>query len=687
MATRSPAGPGVAAIALLLAVLPAQTLTLQNLAPLPREEWVSVVVPFAQGAVSATPELHAEGRPTVWQPFGARWPDGSLRQALCLFRAALPALAEVQVALHEGTGPALPEGDPALPPFELEFALRQGEHSQRAVVQPVGTLEDNPARKVALLRARVGTSGLVAEAIVTAYRGQAHAWADVAVFFSDPTSPAMQCDLDELTVECRGMALLLRHPGRSGIEQQTTPTGSRAVLLQKTALGDGQGIRRTGVLLPPRPGDGGIGEQTLTAAAVCPVLGATPWTGTGAFGAFGLVPEPPPWLQGMRLRPALAQRHREFVQQERARPGDPFWNGPLGLARQAGQTGDQEDFGVVKLSAVAHSGLGSLLLEAEASVLQEACRPVHFFEADGAPVRPADHPDWVVWSGRTHWHPGVSRDRLGKPHPEPRFQSHGWSGKDREHWSSNNLGAFALLTGAHWARAELQNEARLYLAGQTVTPHLSTSNSGPPRAGGRTELAACWIYLATGDQELFARVHERFDRVYRAQWAGRELPPEAVRPMTVHHPDPRMLKGAVRYWTPWEDGLCAVGFAAAHRVFGNDNARLLAEELALNVVRHGFKLDERECIIATAMRWQDGAPLSGEQLASGDPTVVLWSYGTAFSEWAIGAVEIARATAQRRGDDAIRQRAETILQRVRAGRQKPRHGFYDRLTEWDAARW
>lgn len=662
-------------------------LTLQNLAPLPREEWIAVSVPFAAGTVRVAPALHADGRATVWQPFGARWPDGSWRQALCLFRAELPALGEVEVPLREGTGPALPAADFDLPPVDLEFTWRAGEQQASGRPQPVELLEDNAARKVALLRCRIGNSGLVAEVILTACRDQPHAWVDLAVFFSDPTTPAMQRDLDELAVTSRGRALLLRNAGLFGMQHAGTPDGSRTVLLRATSLGDGQGIRRRGVLVPPLRGDDGPGDRTLRAAVLCPPLGATSWRDSGAFGAFGLVPEPPVWLAGARLRPALAARHRAFVELERKAPGDPFWCGPFGLERNAGQTGDQRDFGVVKLSAVAWSGLPSLLLEAEASLLQEACRPVHFFAADGAPVQPAAHPDWVVWSGRTHWHGEVSPDRLGKPLPEPSFQRHGWTGKDRQHWSSNHLGAYALLTGEHWARRELENEARLYLAGQTVRPGLSTSGAGAPRGAGRVALAACWIYLATGDEALQRRVGERLERVYLPQWAGRELPPEQVRPMAVQGPDARMLQGKVRYWTPWQDALAAVGFAAAHRTFGGDAARVLAEALALNVVRHGWRLDDRECIIATAMRWQDGAPLTAEQLGGGDPTAVLWSHGTAFSDWSIGAVAIAAAAATARGDAALAGRAGTILERIRAARRRPADGWYDRLREWDAVVW
>ena len=52
----------------------------------------------------------------------------------------------------------------------------------------------------------------------------------------------------------------------------------------------------------------------------------------------------------------------------------------------------------------------------------------------------------------------------GKPCPAPAFDSHGWTGKDRQHWSSLYLTAYYLLTGKHWALREIQNEVQLYLA-------------------------------------------------------------------------------------------------------------------------------------------------------------------------------------------------------------------------------
>jgi hypothetical protein len=668
---------------------PARVLIVQNLAPHARRQPVACVVPFAPGVAFAQPALTVEDHPTAWQPFGARWPDGSWRQALCLFRVDIPPLSEQRLTLlAERSTPSAARIE--MPKAELSVLVQSGRSKVRATPERVRDLESNAFRRVELRRARIGGTGLVVELIVTAWRDQAFADVAISVFFSDPDSKDMQRRVDELAIESRGMGLVLRHGGYLGIDQRATRYGSRTVLLQKAVLGDGQGLRRVGVLVPPLSGDK-VADETLRAATIAPLLAATSWHGTDAFGPFGVVPQPPPWLQGDALRVHFAHRHKTFVQRE-AQKGDPFGVFPHGLQRMAGQTGDQDDFGTCKLSPVAWSGVPSMLLEVELSVLQEACRPVHFFERDGAPVDPAEHPEWVVWSGRTHWHAGVSKDRLGKPHPEPPSESHGWTGKDRQHWSSNYLAAYALLTGAHWARRELENEARLYLAGQTLDPQLTTSNSGAPRGAGRTMLAAAWNLCVTDDERLRQRMDQRTDRVHFQQWAGRTLAADRVRPMAVSGPDDRLLRGKHPFWNPWQDALAAVGFAAQHRMTGNANARVLAEQLAKNVVQHGWLVDERGSEVAMAMRWLKGAPFTAAQWRSRDETLVQWGFGTAYSEWSIGAVEIARVAAARDGDEELRDKAAGIQQRMRKSRRPPAAEYpylrgLDRFGEWDAVRW
>jgi hypothetical protein len=289
------------------------------------------------------------------------------------------------------------------------------------------------------------------------------------------------------------------------------------------------------------------------------------------------------------------------------------------------------------------------------------------------------HPDWVVWSGRTHWHCQVSSDRLGKPCPQPRFPNNGWSGKDREHWSTNYAAGHYLLTGAHWLRRELENETELFLAGETIDPKFTTSGAGAARGVGRTLLAGCWLYLCTGNERLYRRIGERIEHVIWPAWSFADADPASVRPIMVCTPDGRMLDGKHAYWNPWQEAIAVMGLGAVHRLTGDAKARRLAAGIGANVVRHGFKLDARGAIVATAIVWRDGAPIPDEELARGDKAVVVWSHGTAFSEWALPAVELTRIYAEEDGDVELAARAQQILTHLRAQPSR-------RLPEWDCVR-
>ena len=138
--------------------------------------------------------------------------------------------------------------------------------------------------------------------------------------------------------------------------------------------------------------------------------------------------------------------------------------------------------------------------------------------------------------------------------------------------------------------------------------------------------------------------------------------------------------------------MAAIGFAAQHRMTNNLLARQLAEALATNVVRHGWLLEHRKSEVAVAMRWQDGTPLTNAQLRSRDEIQVEWAFGRPFSEWAIGAIEIARVTADRNGDTTLAKKARTIQHLKRGERRRPPDrypelGGFDRFGEWDAVVW
>ncbi len=662
-------------------------ITVQNLAPAAREEWAQVVVPFAKGQVTESPDLHVQGLPTVWQPFGARWDDGSWRQALCFFPMAMQGLSERKLLLQAGPGPELDtkfDSDPSAE-LDLRFVLQNGQQEFIGKPELVCLLEENPARQVTLLRCRLGDSGLLAEVILTRYHNQEIMPLDIAVFFSDPNSSDMQREVELLSLQCQGMDLQFYHGPALGMSKQTREDGIQYSILQNASLGDGQGIRRTGVLLPTAADAENPESSSAIAAATCPLLAATTWSDSQAFGPFGLVPQSPPWLRGNLGRRAMAKRHANFARQSQT-TGNPFQHYPFSLAKYPGQTGNQADFGLLKLSPVARSGLPSFLWEVELSVLQEACRPVHMFEGNGEPLQASDHPDWVVWNGRTHWNSKVSVDRLGKPAPQPKFDSHGWAGKDRQHWSSNYLCAYYLLTGKHWALREIENDVQLFMACQTIKEGQVTSKSGAPRAAGRCMLAGCWYYLCTGDADLLQRMHLRMQLAHLPYWQHRELPTDKVRTMSVMRPDPRVLKGQHAYWVPWQDALACVGYAAFYRLSGNPLAKEMADGLSLNVLRHGWRITQKGAQVGYALSWLDeGLGLSEAEKQLDDGKLATWA-GGGIGIWSLPAVEWARQAAEAQGMRELAGKAAHILGLLRASRRPGKDGWWDDLSEWDALR-
>ena len=599
------------------------------------------------------------------------------------------AVSEVVLPLEKGPGMPVPEiaiGDPLSDGrAKLSIVLTIG--GKTTTVRPtfVENLELNAARCVRLYRCRVGKSGFVFEAIVGSYLGSQHHEIAVSLFFSDPTTKAMSAKLDSATIATEGLWLALRH--REPFAMRTTfhAPGSQTQILRDITIGDGQGIRRLGILAPAPDGKHPVRDQSTQAAVAAPLFGATTWRGTNAFGPFGFVPDAPPWLRGALGRVALAKRHSKFAQQAKT-PGHPLQRLPLMLQKGPGATGDQMDFGIIKVTPVASTGLPSFLHEVEFSALQEACRPVHFFESNGAPIQTRDHPQWITWNCRTHWNCRVSPDRLGKPCPEPKFERHKWDGKDRQHWSTNYLCGYYLMTGSHWARREIENEVQLFLSIQTIR-NVPTSSTGAARAVGRMLLAGCWLHQCTGDKTLLKRIEHRLKLVYLKTWKARGLGPECVRPIFIQRPESHVLGGEVRYWIPWEECIAAIGMEAAYRLTGSPAAKELAAALSINVLRHGWVIRRNDARIGYRLAFQpEGKPIPDEILAS-EPKTLSRLGGGGLAMWSIGAVEIALHYATKESDEFMVAKAQNLLRLLRRGRNKPpRDGWWDKYRDWDAVR-
>lgn len=245
--------------------------------------------------------------------------------------------------------------------------------------------------------------------------------------------------------------------------------------------------------------------------------------------------------------------------------GGMFARRPIGCSLTPGQTGDQEDFGATKGTAAVSENEVRWIYNAAWHVDADFFRGVRHFEQDGSPYDPAKHPNHVTWSGRTHYHQGVSPDTLGKEGSWwPTNPMGGYEGYDDEHRSQNNLFAVIALTGD----PILQDHLCHHLATDAASYTVRFSTTAASRAEGR--LSAAWAHAAlllSGEPkrravEMLGRRIVLADQHPALNTAG------PVKTIAMHGPDGRKpIRDAAGQlmptWTVWEHALHALGVLLA----------------------------------------------------------------------------------------------------------------------------
>lgn len=602
----------------------AQTITYANPAPVPQTGWLTFTLP-----ISSAPDHGTLGGAPCYG--GRTVGDARVMHALVRMEAFEHRTEDFRAATFTDVQAA-----PTQTPLDLGLGGDPAPTSATTVHGPVTTTHSVTRQ-----------GSFVFELWVDWFPDGAPAQWELLVAFSDPTTPAIEAQLPkiELLLPAPWAAMPLWAPWRAArVEAGST------VLADGGPIRDSQGLAWRGVLVrTDTPAHGG-------ALWGLPMGVADAGTWAGHWGPFGVVP----------TGGADEARYRREAAAWMARAGSPgnLWAVPrLGLAANPAQTGGQQDFGVSKLRW-AWDGGPLHLDEALAASLQEACRPGLWYEADGSVTDPANHPNWVIWSGFTHWHPSVSSDRLGKPTTASSWIG-GWRPKDREHWSNNTLAGTALLTGSHALQRMLVREAVWILAGETLDPRLSTSHAGAARGVGRTLLSAAWLDCALEDRSLAARVRERIlarlERVIEPETrcaAGWALCPLAV--VT----DPRRLGGAP--CQSWEEPLGLIGLRAAELRFGSQVARQVLERAGPPWVSTWWSDANKGWCMADVVAVRDGRlPQANEfpTWAGGawtvpvEPPVVERSASFGFEGWSPAALRAVAATAP----DPTRARALAIL--------------------------
>lgn len=254
----------------------------------------------------------------------------------------------------------------------------------------------------------------------------------------------------------------------------------------------------------------------------------------------------------------------------------------VGPANLSGETGYQEAFLIRRGEPLLPNGLGSEWALYLATLGSAWCKnwPCHYREANGRLVDPAMHPHWVVWSGRTHYNENVSPDRLGKSQDlTPEMTPSEALGPEPEHWPCD-IAATARLVWSPALQRNLQQQAMLFLASQTIPsmlPNWSTNGPNTSRAMGYACCLAVELYRNLADRALAERVRQRL--IARWNEVYRPLFWNTTGPLTVFVNDGRLWEDGSGC-LPWQESLAAYGFWLAGTVFGVQDMVTLGVRLA-----------------------------------------------------------------------------------------------------------
>jgi len=428
------------------------------------------------------------------------------------------------------------------------------------------------------------------------------------------------------------------------------------MVAEKLEVGDGQGIGYVGAFLfyHQEPD-----LESLAAETEWPLFAMTRWE------RFGLWKPPSVKLTQQELVELSAN-----VMQERYK--DPLADCGAMHPPAAATTGEHAGFGfqgLVYPAMVARPDAGCAMLFATAmQATRQACRPIHFYDALGQPMVPAE--DLVSWSEDRHYDRVVSPNRLGRSDLESyKHIVRDWTGQDREHDGCMHVFEDAVVRGSSASRHELAWKWRHWLSGRTLEsekPGWSTNGSGNGRSKGRSLLTACLQFLATGDRSILERMRKVLIETMLTE--PLHVGPSGYTASTIYVDDDRVFDGQAGH-VCWEDALLVPGFDAAQimiRKHLGDTAvanEILDRELKLasSLVQFCFFPNDQWPIgahLAYHILWRDGVPPEGDEWQ--DRSIVNPSIpGTAVTKWAEGALRIVA-----REGGPQKDRALELLQRL-----------------------
>jgi hypothetical protein len=623
-----------------------------NLSNATRTEIAYATVPFAQGEWRGDVPLkmmldEKVELDSVIEPMGAKWPDGSVRYGRSLTRLTIPGGLTLNTTVMDGkssidTPFTLHPAIQSLPTNSLPVvAIRIGSTWMSSSFTSGTTLiEDNRLRKVFRARERLGN--FVLDLKIYLMSNQQLAKFELSIIGSNPNNTLYSYPVDEIRLAISGGNFIsVRGAQKRGVSM-VDPYKIYRLMGGPNYFGDGQKQSWCGEIMPAL-NTADVDQLSNARAAIehCLYGMSTDWGAKGAYAAFGVIQTPERNVPSDMWNDIIRDynNYKSYIEHL----GDPWDDYLLGLTQTPGQTGGQRDFSMLEGGPSLYLGAAELLDLYYFLATEETKRPGHYFEYDCRNVTSATHPRWVTWDGRTHWHPSVSLDRLGKTDPDLGGYFHGWFGKDWEHHSSNLLTFAALMTGSHLLLDEVNTEVELYIAGHTLPsmmPGWSTNGAFAARAFGRTHHAMVSHYFLTGREDLRTRMLDRFRQCVSVQWDGATRSP--VRNW-LHLRDDRVLGSTIDAWVPWNESLGFVGAVALYNATHDPQVLSFLVAWSRSIMRYGWRsqISENGAVvglqIGQGVKWNtDGSPIPPAAYFDG----VSFLPAVGFESWGAGVIKI-----------------------------------------------
>lgn len=381
--------------------------------------------------------------------------------------------------------------------------------------------------------------------------------------------------------------------------------------------------------------------DTLKAAGEGPVVGIfMNWDG------YWLAAKNAPRIASGPSETTLANNAWEEFKSDMSTTAGWYTTRRLGIGKDPGATGDQEDFGATKgLLAVTGKDPKQIYVY-QYNVYADVFRGFMFYEADGTPLKASAHHNWTTWSGATHYHTAVSPDRIGKdPQLAEPVPVTGFWGYDEEHRSQNNLCAYLMLTDDPLALDIMYHIVNTDMACYRMS--YPGYGRGAARAQGR-----CISTFANMRTVAPLDLQEKLDALMKNIWdgvatIGSFVPSKLVPVLGNHGPDGRKpIKDAagnlLPTWSIWEHALALVGFYNAYKVARPNQVYTdYIIRLARTIAANGCFSTE----IAGALTWYTVDDMwynnNGDTLVPHSSGMMTTSNGSGVGSWTVAALMVA----------------------------------------------